>query len=177
MVLTLDTSVVVHYLKMAVDVLESGDLSETRLSTFLGRTIRDIARAGGIKGLGTTPVPPGSAPNSQSGRSDHPEGEGEGNMQPVYEQDLPAFDLDSFLGFEHHLNLESLLGLPGDGSLAGGVVPDGWNGGFSLPMEQNWAQMPAAGLMGEFEFGIGASGGGGLGWMGFDSGSADQQPQ
>lgn len=47
-----DPGVIAHYLKMALDVLEAGELSEIRLSTHLGRTIRDISRVAGIPGMG-----------------------------------------------------------------------------------------------------------------------------
>lgn len=38
---------------MSIDLLESGDLSETRISTYLAKTIRDISRAAGITGIGS----------------------------------------------------------------------------------------------------------------------------
>jgi hypothetical protein len=174
-VVSLDASVVVHYLKMAVDVLEGADLSETRLSTFLGRTIRDIARAGGIKGLGATPTPAGSAPGSSSGQVPLDAHVGPSDqaapLGPMGLQDLSGFELDPFLGFENHFNLDSLLGLPGDGGSTGNMMGDGMSSGFAFSMDQNWNQLPASGMMGEFEFGIGGSSG--LGWMGFDSGQAD----
>lgn len=43
-----------HYLKMSVDLLESADVTEIRLPTFLAKTIREIALAGGITGLGAS---------------------------------------------------------------------------------------------------------------------------
>ena len=47
-VVSLDPAVVSHYLTMSVDLLELGDMSETRLSTYFARTIRGIARAAGL---------------------------------------------------------------------------------------------------------------------------------
>lgn len=175
-VLALDGSVVVHYLKMAVEVLENADLSETRLSTFLGRTIRDIARAAGIQGLGMTPAPASSASISSSGRPLGGGDESAADFAPhavpmAFDQDLSAFDLDPFLGFENHLNIESLLGLPGDGVSSGNQLGDGSNGGFTFSTDQSWATMPSSNLMGEFEFGIGGNTGGG--WMVFDNGPID----
>lgn len=41
---------------MSVDLLEQGDLSETRLSTYLAKTIRDISRAAGITVPGLEPA-------------------------------------------------------------------------------------------------------------------------
>ncbi|CAP97289.1 Pc22g00010, partial [Penicillium rubens Wisconsin 54-1255] len=47
-VVSLDPAVVSHYLTMSVDLLEVGDMSETRLSTYFARTIRGISRAAGL---------------------------------------------------------------------------------------------------------------------------------
>ncbi|ORX33857.1 hypothetical protein BD324DRAFT_206404 [Kockovaella imperatae] len=51
-VVDVDLSVVAHYLKMSVDLLESADVTEIRLPTFLAKTIRDIASAAGMTALG-----------------------------------------------------------------------------------------------------------------------------
>lgn len=47
-VVSLDPAVVSHYLTMSVDLLELGDMSETRLSAYFARTIRGISRAAGL---------------------------------------------------------------------------------------------------------------------------------
>lgn len=55
---------------MSVDLLESADMSETRLSLYLAKTIREISKAGGISipGLGPPPFHEGtSAPASRPG--------------------------------------------------------------------------------------------------------------
>jgi hypothetical protein len=47
-IVSLDTTVVSHYLTMSVDLLELGDMSETRLSTYFARTIRGMSHAAGL---------------------------------------------------------------------------------------------------------------------------------
>ncbi|CAE6437519.1 unnamed protein product [Rhizoctonia solani] len=44
----LDTNVGVHYIKLAVSALEKSEKSQTKLSTHLARTVRDMARAAGL---------------------------------------------------------------------------------------------------------------------------------
>jgi hypothetical protein len=51
-VVSLDADVIAHYLKMSVDLLEQGDLSEVNLASFLARTIRDMSRVAGIPNTG-----------------------------------------------------------------------------------------------------------------------------
>ncbi|WWD16207.1 hypothetical protein CI109_100633 [Kwoniella shandongensis] len=117
----IDPSVIAHYLKMSIDLLEVGEMSETRLSTYLAKTIRDIARAADILGLG----PPSGEGNDETGQ-----GQGQGQSRPSSshdnttttqfdsqnQPDLSSFDMDSFLQFESQLDLGYLLGLPGDNS-------------------------------------------------------------
>ncbi|KAL0254206.1 hypothetical protein I308_101586 [Cryptococcus tetragattii IND107] len=127
-ILKIEPSVIAHYLKMSVDLLQTGELSETRLSTYLAKTIRDIARAAGINGLGPRESAedsgwesrPQSAQGSGasatgvaasgSGQATGASGDGADNAPPP---DL-AFDMDAFLQFESQLDLGYLLGLPGD---------------------------------------------------------------
>ncbi|WVQ87185.1 hypothetical protein IAS59_000908 [Cryptococcus gattii] len=127
-ILKIEPSVIAHYLKMSIDLLQTGELSETRLSTYLAKTIRDIARAAGINGLGPRESAedsgwesrPQSAQGSGasatgvaasgSGQATGASGDGTDNAPPP---DL-AFDMDAFLQFESQLDLGYLLGLPGD---------------------------------------------------------------
>ncbi|KAG8738928.1 hypothetical protein FRC11_001032 [Ceratobasidium sp. 423] len=44
----LDTNVGIHYIKMGVSALEKSEKSQTRLSTHLAKTVRDMARAAGL---------------------------------------------------------------------------------------------------------------------------------
>ncbi len=119
-VVDLDHSVVAHYLKMSVDLLESADISETRLSSYLAKTIRDISRAAGIAGMG--PVEYADDKPAVDMRTSHTE---------VIEQEVTPFDLGSFFQIESQLDMGYLLGLPGDNSamqLGGGVGGFGSNG-------------------------------------------------
>jgi hypothetical protein len=124
---------------MSVDLLESADLSETRLSTYLAKTIRDISRAAGITVPGIAPIayqdPAAVDSRPHTSTSYPPVGvelvQGtEGGEGPA------AFDLENFLQIESQLDLGYLLGLPGDNSAAVQGAP-GWS--FSG---------------GEFEFGL-----------------------
>lgn len=129
---------------MSIDLLQTGELSETRLSTYLAKTIRDIARAAGINGLGPRESAedsgwesrPQSAQGSGawatgvaasgSGQATGASGDGADNAPPP---DL-AFDMDAFLQFESQLDLGYLLGLPGDSgafSATTGAGQDGQN--------------------------------------------------
>jgi len=108
-IINLDSSVVAHYLKMTINLLETGDLSETRLSTHLANTIRDVSKAAGILGVPHTHNP---RPEAGSLRPLV-------NSQPALEPEDPTsgdegFDLDRFLRAKGNLGLGYLLGLPGD---------------------------------------------------------------
>lgn len=82
-VVNLDPSVVAHYLTMAVTLLETADLSETRLSTYLAKTIREISRAAGITGL-----TPSTSVAGPEGEEDGAEGKGFAAGQGVFMGDL-----------------------------------------------------------------------------------------
>ncbi|WWD01078.1 hypothetical protein V866_008016 [Kwoniella sp. B9012] len=131
-VVNIELSVISYYLKMSIELLEVGELSETRLSTYLSKTIRDIARAADITGIGFVSAPAirgyggglekeGSEEGVESRpQSSHTTG---GPMDPLSasnvedpSNDLTAFEMESFLQFENQLDLGYLLGLPGDGS-------------------------------------------------------------
>lgn len=129
---------------MSIDLLQTGELSETRLSTYLAKTIRDIARAAGINGLGPRDSAEDSGWESRpqsahgsgtsatgvvsgSGQATGALGDGADNAPPP---ELP-FDMDTFLQFESQLDLGYLLGLPGDSgafSVAMGTNQGGQNG-------------------------------------------------
>ncbi|WVQ78436.1 hypothetical protein IAT38_000522 [Cryptococcus sp. DSM 104549] len=189
----IEPSVIAHYLKLAIGLLEAGELSETRLSTYLAKTIRDIARAAEIGGMG----PPGpsesapgsvhegegerSRPSSAHGNAAGPSASGTTtNPQPGANGSTPlptsgltdpaaantdplAFDMDSFLQFESQLDLGYLLGLPGDSP---GVPPSGTAGGAGGAQGMLDA-LDAAGFNSEFSFGMGGMGGLGMGMGGY----------
>jgi hypothetical protein len=165
-VINVDPSVVAHYLKMSVDLLESADMSETRLSTYLAKTIRDISRAAGIVVPGISPIDyedPSAVDSRPHTATSYPhppaldallaQGNGsdganvtEGGTTTMSHTQSNGngngeiFDLENFLQVESQLDLGYLLGLPGDNSAAvqGG---NGWTFGGN-----------------EFEFGLGGLG-------------------
>ena len=137
-----DHSVVGHYLRMSVDLLESADLSETKLATFLARTIRDVSRAAGITvfaGAGgtaangqaissvvNTPAPP------QAGPDDRPPAAGSGSGTGTSAGSFDGVDFAQFTNGAnmgaHALGTVGGAGLgPGQGGSGGGV-----NGAFGV---------------------------------------------
>ncbi|WRT67431.1 uncharacterized protein IL334_004402 [Kwoniella shivajii] len=124
-IVNIDLSVISYYLKMSIDLLEIGELSETKVSTYLAKTIRDIARAAEISGIGL--------PLARMGASGDGDGSEQGierpqsshnhtdsiqpNLLESTQNDLSTFEMDSFLQFENSMDLGYLLGLPGDNSL------------------------------------------------------------
>ncbi|WVN86579.1 uncharacterized protein L203_101746 [Cryptococcus depauperatus CBS 7841] len=115
-IINIEPSVIAHYLKLSINLLRLGELSETRLSTYLAKTICDIASAAGIPSLGTPESEeyesrPQSA-NSTSNGSNFAQ-----QTQPVNENAPPpdtTFDMDSLLQYEWQTDLSHLLSLPGD---------------------------------------------------------------
>lgn len=149
-VVGVEHSVVAHYLRMSVDLLETADLSETRLSTYLAKTIKDLSRAAGITNIGNPPVSTPAPTASNVTTND--------NLPVVKDTDIPlfdptlgfaedgsngnatAFDLDAFFQMDNELDLSYLLGLPGDNGNTG--TQGGLNYG-------------SGGFTGEFGFGMG----------------------
>lgn len=146
---------VTHYLKMSIEVLAVSDLSETRLSSYLARTLRDISRAAGIPvgdddGLdGTNGIvtAEGSRPTSADKLQESGEG-GNGVNNAEVAPDLerrgggtgtgtvtPAWDLDNLFNLEEHVDLGYLLGLPGDSSAIGSGMSFEYEG-FGMGMMQ-----------------------------------------
>ncbi|KAJ5814476.1 hypothetical protein N7474_006253 [Penicillium riverlandense] len=132
-VVSLDPAVVSHYLTMSVDLLELGDMSETRLSTYFARTIRGISRAAGLAirpddstttagvagdGLGDQPHVPEQSTSLVSA-----DGAGDGGL----------YDADTFWAGHDPFDLSCVLGLSG-----GGVAQD-----------TEWLE-PALGNLGSF---------------------------
>jgi len=151
-VVGVESSVVAHYLRMSVDLLESADVSETRMSTYLAKTIKDLSRAAGILNIGNASAPT-PAPAVVVAKEDE---------QITKNTDIPLFDptlgfedgsngnvdaggfnMDDFFQLENELDLSYLLGLPGDNGNAG--TQGGLNYG-------------TGGFTGEFGFGMGGMG-------------------
>lgn len=140
-VVSLDPAVVSHYLTMAVDLLELGDMSETSLSTYFARTIRGISRAAGLA------IRPDDSTTTAGGA-----GDGRGDSPHVPEQsmslvsadgagDAGLYDADTFWAGPDPFDLNCLLGLSG-----GGVAQDtdwldpalGNLGSFTQPATPWW---------------------------------------
>lgn len=117
-VLDTERSVCVHYVKMTIDLLETADLSETRLMTYLARSIREIARGAGIIGSSTQNHSPPLTGNDDSpidstnavrafGTLPHTTGSGpQGRSQNNGAASVDTLIVDPVL--------RDLLGLPGD---------------------------------------------------------------
>lgn len=130
-----DRPVVTHYLKMSIDVLEASDLSETRLSTYLARTLRDISRAASIPGIAPLdgdevdsevqtrpPSAQGNAPTPQDAANGLARAGGVPLAAPGV---MPPYGLENYL-IDSNVDLGYLLGLPGDptGIMGpGGMMP------------------------------------------------------
>nr|XP_019013828.1 uncharacterized protein I206_01902 [Kwoniella pini CBS 10737]OCF52609.1 hypothetical protein I206_01902 [Kwoniella pini CBS 10737] len=156
-IVNIELSVISYYLKMGVELLEVGELSETRLSTYLSKTITDIARAAELNVVGFRERDRLYAQTLQE--ADNEEGidrpqssSGLGNLQnsTIYEQnsntigsnnnnnnELTNFEMDSFLQFENQLDLGYLLGLPGDGSAILPNNPNNPNSNSNLNLNLN----------------------------------------
>lgn len=102
---------------MSIDLLELGDLSETRLSTYLARTIRGIAHAAGLHIRHESLMP-------TIAEKDHPGIQSEITNHTVMPapassmSDGQGFALDSFWGGQDEFDLSHFLGL------SGGVTQD-----------------------------------------------------
>ncbi|KOS47919.1 hypothetical protein ACN38_g1123 [Penicillium nordicum] len=114
-VVSLDPAVISHYLTMSVDLLEVGDMSETRLSTYFARTIRGISRAAGLA------IRPDDS-TTTAGVA----GYGRGDQPCVPEQSMPLvsadgagdaglYDADTFWAGHDPFDLSCVLGLSGVG--------------------------------------------------------------
>ncbi|KAJ5378891.1 hypothetical protein N7509_012010 [Penicillium cosmopolitanum] len=114
-VVSLDPAVVSHYLTMSVDLLELGDMSETRLSAYFARTIRGISRAAGLA------IRPDDS-TTTAGVA----GDGRGDQSCVPEQSMSLVsaddvgdagldDADTFWAGHDPFDLSCVLGLSGVG--------------------------------------------------------------
>jgi len=141
---------------MSIDLLELGDMSETRLSTYLAKTIREISRAAGIVLSGNDVVENGHVTAGGSRPPLAYPADGVGDVSGGANGNGVAgsgFDLETFLGLENHYDIGHLLGLPGTIDGGGGVQGSMGKGGFG-------------GFPGEFRFGLGPN------WSGLGPGAA-----
>jgi hypothetical protein len=121
--LKVDNAVISHYLQMSIDLLESSDLSETRLATNLAKTLRDVGRAAGVSGVGREDVPD-EAPIGRRG-NEPPQANTGSTPAPTFDFNVPAStagnpaSLGDFFQSQDELDLSYLLGLSreGDGTL------------------------------------------------------------
>ncbi|ODN75095.1 hypothetical protein L202_06311 [Cryptococcus amylolentus CBS 6039] len=178
-ILNIDPSVIAHYLKLSTTLLEDGELSETRVGTYLAKTIRDIARAGGITGLGgkwdewveSRPASRAVSPRGRASASTsaHPPNSADSTTpahplsnshqpppltDPTQPPDL-AFEMNNLLAFESQFNLDNLLGLPGDDMASASL------GGMPIGMGAS-VQMGLGGVPPSASPSTGGAGGGGM---------------
>ena len=137
---------------MSIDLLESSDLSETRLGTNLAKTLRDVGRAAGISGLGRDDA---SDETSVERRGDErPQANTGATPAPTFDFNVPTFatgnqpNLGDFFQSQDELDLSYLLGLSreGDGTL--------------LQNGADWSNSNSGnpGLFPDFGFGMGGMG-------------------
>ncbi|CAN9403101.1 unnamed protein product [Alternaria alternata] len=137
-VVSLDPAVVSHYLTMSVDLLELGDMSETRLSTYFARTIRGIARAAGLAirpddATATT----GVVPHERGGQSHtHEHSISMGSVDGV--GDAGQYDADTFWAGPDLFDLSCVLGLSGSGIEQDADWLEPALGSFTRPGTPSW---------------------------------------
>ena len=131
-VVSLDPAVVTHYLTMSVDLLELGDMSETRLSTYFARTIRGISRAAG---LAIRPDDPSiTAGMAGDGREDQPHGSEQAmSLESTDGADAGLYDANTSWAGHDLFDLSCVLGMSGGG----------------VPQDTDWLD-PALGNLGFF---------------------------
>lgn len=119
-VVSLDPAVVSHYLIMSVDLLELGDMSETRLSTYFARTIRGISRAAGLTiRPDDSTTTSGIAWDERGNQSQFPE-QSISTATVDGADDGGVFDADTFWAEHDPFDLRCVLGLSG----GAGIVQD-----------------------------------------------------
>lgn len=131
--LKVDNAVIAHYLQMSIDLLESSDLSETRLGTNLAKTLRDVGRAAGMPGLAKEdsrieiPVEHRRDENTSVNTGLTP--------APVFEFDAQTFSAGNATGLQdlfqsqNELDLSYLLDFTRDGDLQNNLNWSTYNSG------------------------------------------------
>jgi len=137
---------------MSIDLLESADLSETRLGSNLAKTLRDVGRAAGIPGLGRDDVP--DETSIERGGDERPETTTGPTPAPTFDFNAPGFaagnepSLGDFFQSQDELDLSYLLGLTREGDVT--LLQNG--GDWSNNNSRNSALFP------DFGFGTGGMG-------------------
>lgn len=137
---------------MSIDLLESADLSETRLGSNLAKTLRDVGRAAGISGLGRDDVPDDTSIERRG--DERPQATFGPTPAPTFDFNPPAFasgnpsSLGDFFQSQDELDLSYLLGLTREGD--GMLLQNGGDWSNSNPGN------PA--LFTDFGFGMGGMG-------------------
>ncbi|GFZ52252.1 hypothetical protein JCM24511_10025 [Saitozyma sp. JCM 24511] len=136
--LQVDNAVLTHYWKMSVDILESSDMSETRLGTYLAKTICGMGRKTSV--------------DEQSDAFD-PHSLFSANYLPVADTGAlndDAFNIEDYFQGQADFDLKYLLSLPSDGE---SILQDGTG---------------VAGFSGDAGFGMDVMSGVGQRWSGLD---------
>lgn len=130
-----------HYLTRSVDLLQQGDVSETRLSSYLARTVREIARAAGITlrpddlPANERPPAPASAPLTDDHTVAIEGGPDEAPVPPL----TSLFDADAFWAGHDQFDLGHFLGLSGETHGWPGTSGGGAEAGSSTELLESFA--------------------------------------
>ncbi|CAN9241101.1 unnamed protein product [Alternaria alternata] len=137
-IVSLDPAVVSHYLTMSVDLLELGDMSETRLSTYFARTIRGIARAAGlnIRPDDSTATTGLVRDERRDQFNAHEQSMSMGSVDGV--GDAGQYDADTFWAGPDLFDLSCVLGLSGSGVTQDTDWLEPALGSFTRPGTPSW---------------------------------------
>jgi hypothetical protein len=148
--LKVDTAVISHYLQMSIDLLESSDLSETRLGTNLAKTLKEVGRAAGLLGSSSDDVQ--DDVSAERRVNAQPSVNMAFTPAPAFNINMPTFstgeppNLENFFQSDNGLDLSYLLGLSreGDGTL--------------LQEDGNWSSSNFGNVASFTDFGFGGVG-------------------
>ncbi|KAH7390063.1 hypothetical protein BKA64DRAFT_112325 [Cadophora sp. MPI-SDFR-AT-0126] len=114
-VASLDPAVVSHYLTMSVDLLELGDMSETRLSTYFAQTIRGISRAAGLAIRPDDSTTTAGVAGDGGGDQPHVPEQSMSLLSAEGTDDTGLYDADTFWAGHDPFDLSCVIGLSGVG--------------------------------------------------------------
>lgn len=112
--LKVEKAVISHYLQMSIDLLESSDMSETRLGTNLAKTLREDGRVAGASGLVNDNVQ--DKQPAEGGREEHNLFNTGTTPAPTFDFSVPTLptNYEDIFQAQTELDLSYLLGLTRD---------------------------------------------------------------
>lgn len=158
--LKVEKAVILHYLQMSIDLLESSDMSETRLGTILAKTLREDGRSTGTAGGSGDDVQE-KVPAEGSREENNVLNTG-ATPTPIFDFSVPTVptNYDDIFQAQSDLDLSYLLGLTNSNE-----------GNFSLN-GGNWSINTSGNVASAFDLGFANNGIGGgstvpsQSWMG-----------